>query len=110
MNTVVYTNSVVGTVNQSCLPAVAEQVIQENTASTLAKAGMVKWSCTCKMTMQYNITPIKVLEHTIAKIIASNSTTFFSLHMRDTLWCPPSAPSSHNQIGHLRLHSPALRE
>ena len=41
-------NSIVGTVNESCLPAVAEQVIQKNGTSSLAILGTVEGSCTYK--------------------------------------------------------------
>ena len=48
VQTVVVTNSIVGTVNESCLPAVAEQVIQKNGTSSLAILGTVEGSCTYK--------------------------------------------------------------
>ena len=46
--TVVYSKSSVRTVKKSCLSAGAEQIIQENGASSLAKAGIGKCNCTCK--------------------------------------------------------------
>ena len=50
VKTVMVADSIVKTVNKSCLPAIAEQVIQEDGASASTKAGKVKWSCTCKVT------------------------------------------------------------
>ena len=43
-----YTNWMGATVNKSCLSAIAEQVVQENGASALAKVGIVKYGYTCR--------------------------------------------------------------
>ena len=57
VNTVMVANSVVRTVNESCLPAVTEQVVQDDGASALAILGTIKWCCTYKKgnTMQYTL-------------------------------------------------------
>lgn len=53
VGTVMVANSTVGTVYESCLPAVAKQVIQKNGTSALAKSGIVKHTNTCK-TIRHN--------------------------------------------------------
>ena len=40
-------NSVVGAVNKSCLTAIAEQVVQEDGTSALAKECTIEDTCTC---------------------------------------------------------------
>ena len=65
VQTVMVANSIVGAVNKSCLPAVAEQVIQDDGASALAIRGTVKWSCTWKMTRQNIHTPTSATSQTM---------------------------------------------
>ena len=60
VQTVMVANSIVGAVNKSCLPAVAEQVIQDDGASALAIRSTVKWCCTWKITTQNIYTPTSV--------------------------------------------------
>lgn len=47
--TVVHTNTIMKAVYKSSLPAVANQVIQENWTSALAEWGISKCLCTCRV-------------------------------------------------------------
>ena len=47
-------NSVVGAVNKSCLTAIAEQVVQEDGTSALAKECTIEDTCTCIKKVGYD--------------------------------------------------------
>ena len=82
-------NSVVGAVNKSCLTAIAEQVVQEDGTSALAKECTIEDTCTCIKKFGY-------VELDSANMLSLKRWYYFE--KCNTCWRKSQLPASHGSI------------